>query len=185
MSKIYLKTSATPLYVEKRVALEMKRDYLNQAKKPTEIIEIKHALGQETLVFNDLRSFSINADEDYYTKLKENQNTVKNEGFRPYVGNTWLDKEARFDRRLSFSEKLRKTGFAKLVWSLFRDDGFDYSQYRSRAEKFFKENPNRTLCDIDIIVGIKTKTAHNMTELSVINIIFLQIKNDKKYSKVI
>lgn len=187
MSKIFLKSTRTPLLVQKSLAEKLDDDLILKRVSKDTMISIKHAEGKMTVMFDDIKGVDVNNDFDYRAKLNENKSESDNPKVQINVWATWNTPAIKQFRGLTPEEKIKhSTHFKQLVWGLARTDPYtEDAEARKRLLKFYKENPNRTLPDVETIVGTRTKTKHNLVEASVLDMVFSQLKNDRHYAEKI
>lgn len=187
MSKVFLKSTRTPLLVQKSLAEKLDDDLILKRVPRDQMIRIIHAEGKMSVLFDDIKGVDVNNDFDYRAKLNENRNESDNPKVQINVWSTWNTPAIKQFRGLPPEEKIKhSTHFKRLVWDLFRTDPYvQDGEGQKRLLKFYKENPNRTLPDVDIIVGTRTRTKHNIVELSVLDMVFSQLKNDRHYAEKI
>lgn len=187
MSKIFLKSTRTPLLVQKSLAEKIDDDLILKRVPRDQMIKIIHAEGRMSVLFDDIKGVDVNNDFDYRAKLNENKNESDNPKVQVNVWATWNTPAIKQFRSLAPEEKIKhSTNFKQLVWGLFRTDPYTQDEAsRKRLLKFYKENPNRTLPDVDTIVGERQRKSHSMPELSVIDMVFSQLKNDRHYAEKI
>lgn len=187
MSKIFLKTTRTPLLVQKSLAEKIDDDLILKRVPRDQMVRLNHAEGKMSVLFDDIKGVDVNNDFDYRAKLNENRSESDNPKVQVNVWATWNSPKINQFRSLSPEEKSKhSTNFKKLVWDLFRNDPYKQDEEGvKRLQKFYKDNPNRTLPDVDTIVGTRTKLKHNIVELSVLDMVFSQLKNDRHYAEKI
>ena len=187
MSKIFLKSTRTPLLVQKSLAEKIDDDLILKRIPRDQMVRLNHAEGKMSILFDDIKGVDVNNDFDYRAKLNENKSESDNPKVQINVWATWNSPAIKQFRAKTPEEKLKHSNhFKKLVWELFRTDPYTQDEAsEKRLLKFYKENPNRTLPDVDTIVGKKVRTKHSIVELSILDMVYSQLKNDRHHAEKI